>query len=95
MVIRDLYLVCVTLLPPKADPPLVVHSDAVPSSPPPRELFQTIPGRHPQVLDTFRRIKQQQLSMSAPLHLRRELSRPFTREHLFCLGIAKTPDHVL
>ena len=49
MVVADLHLECITALPAKADSPLVVDPDGVPSDPFPLEGFKMIAGRNPEI----------------------------------------------
>lgn len=52
MVVRDLDFVRMAILPPEADPVLLVDANAVLSGPLPLEPFKPIAGRYPQVSET-------------------------------------------
>ena len=64
MIIDEGYLEGVAVAPPKADPPLVVHADAVLTSALARKLLEVIPGGHPQVVKGLGRVHDNELSQS-------------------------------
>jgi hypothetical protein len=93
VIVRDLDVVGVAPLPTKADPPLLVHTNAVLTASVPREPFQAVSGRHPEIVQCVCGIHEQQLSVRSPLHVRREPPRSLSLEDLLRLPIAKAPNH--
>jgi hypothetical protein len=73
MVVHDLDVVCIPVLPAKADPPSVVHADAVLSLSAAPKSLEPVPGRDPKVIQTRDLMQKQQLPASD------SLDRPETR----------------
>jgi len=67
MIVDEFHLVGAVPLPTETDPPSVVHPDAVLAAPVSSQQLETVPGRHPQVLQRFCRIEQEQLPMNPSL----------------------------
>ena len=61
MVVNDLDLVRITVLPPKADPPLVVDPDTVLSDPIALELLEPVARRDTQVIEGLSGVHGSQL----------------------------------
>jgi hypothetical protein len=49
MVVHDLYVIRISIMPDKANPPPIIDSDAVLTLTVSVQLFQAIPWRYPQV----------------------------------------------
>jgi len=56
MIVDDLYIIGVSIMPPKANAPLIVNSDAVLSQSVSAQRFQPISGRHSERMEVWRRI---------------------------------------
>ena len=78
MVIRYLHLIGVPIAPDEADAPLVVNANTVLSSPIARKSLQSIPRRHPQVVDAHGVVQSHQLSLRATLDILRQLGNTLT-----------------
>lgn len=59
VVIDNLYVVSVTIRPAKANPPLVIHANAVLALAIPLEFLKSIAARNTKVLERIRRIQDQ------------------------------------
>lgn len=92
MIIHKLDVVC-PVLPPKADPPLVVDTNAVLASAITPELFEPIAWRDPQVVQLLRGIDESQFAEHEPLKLGRETPNPLSMEETFPVAIGETVDH--
>jgi len=67
VVIYNLDVKRIASRPAKADPPLIVDSNAALPLPAARKLLQVIPGWNPQIVELFRGIENQQLPECDPL----------------------------
>src|SRR5579872_4215647 len=83
VIVRNLNVARVALFPVKADPPLIVHTDAVLSCAVAVQFFQPIPRRHTQVVERIRGVQQQQLAQRGTLHWTRYSLYPFAKEQSF------------
>jgi hypothetical protein len=68
-------------------------ADAVLSSPLPSEALQPIAWRYSQVLQGFRSIQEQQLSVGSTLYVRRQPARSLASKHLLRFGSAEASNH--
>ena len=66
MIIDDLDIVGLAIVPPETNTPLVIDPNAVLAVSITRELFQAISRRDAQVIQSFRRINEQELSSAPP-----------------------------
>jgi hypothetical protein len=62
VVVHDFDVIGIRVSPSKANPPLVVDSNAVLASPIASQGFEAITGRHPEVLKRHRGVQHQQLA---------------------------------
>jgi hypothetical protein len=82
------------ILPAEANTPRIVYPYAVLALSVRLQCFQTIAGRHAQVIQTSRMMHQQQFPPRHPLNLRRQTPRRFIVEQLFGLGAGETAYHL-
>lgn len=95
MVVHDLYIFRVPAGPTKADPPLVVHANAVLPPTVPREALQTVSRRDTEVFNRFRRTQQQEALQRRSTGLPRESPRTGTSADLLGLLVAEGSNHIL
>lgn len=69
MVVNDLDLPGVASAPDKTDTPLVVYTQAIPSSSIAPQCLQSIAGRYPQIIKLNGGLNRQELSPSPSLNL--------------------------
>jgi hypothetical protein len=93
MVIDNFNFVCVTFAPAKANPPLVVDSDAVLSVAIAFEFFETIAWRHAKIVQRFGGIKQGKLPEGGPVKFSGESLDFFALKEQFRVLIGESPDH--
>jgi hypothetical protein len=67
MVVRDLNVLWPSVGPPEADPPLLVHPDAVLACAIASQLLQPVSRRHPQIRQDLCSIQHRQLPPSSTL----------------------------
>ena len=93
MVIYNLDLVRMTALPPKADPPLVVDSNAVLALPVSFEELKPVARGHGHLPQLGGRVQGEKLPSCAPLNRRRKPAGEFTSEKPFGLCARKAQNH--
>ena len=93
VVVDDLDILCVTFLPAKAHPPLIVDANTVLSCSIPGQLLEAIPGWHPEILDRFRGVEEHQLAQCNSPDIRRQLPDRFASEQPLRLAVPEAPDH--
>jgi hypothetical protein len=93
MIIHDLYIVGITLLPAKADPPLLVDPDRMLPLAVSREGLQAIARRHTQVIQARCSVQQRQLPARLPLE-GPETPDILVMEEAFGVSIGNAPDHI-
>ncbi len=83
MVVDDLDVESMAGTPDEADPPLLIHPDAVLPGTVPFQLLKPIRRRHPQILQDRRRVEHSQFPERRPLDVRAQsLDRLATEESL-------------
>jgi hypothetical protein len=87
MVIGYLYFLSVSVLPFKADTPLVVDFDAILSFSCPFQLFKLVRGWNSQVIQSLGIVNHAQLSPSHLLDVYGKLTRAFSAVNLFSFPI--------
>ena len=93
MIIRDLYLVSVSVAPSEADSPLVIHSNAVPALLVALQSLQTVAGRHSHIFQSRGAVQHDQLAEGRPQYLRRKPLGPLASEQRFRLAACEGPYH--
>jgi hypothetical protein len=83
----------VAVTPTKADPPLVVDSNAPLPEPVSRQLLETVPGWNLEIIQSFGGIEHDQFPQRNPMDRRRELLRVPAPEDRFCFPAPETLDH--
>jgi hypothetical protein len=73
VVVADLDFVRISVAPTEADPPLVADAHAVLSCSVPGKSLQPVAWRHAKVREALDSVQQQELPVSPPLHVGREL----------------------
>jgi hypothetical protein len=93
VVLNDLHLVCITVVPAKADAPLIVHANAVLSSPVSLQRLQTVAWRYPKILQAFGRVELNELAEYDPVKLGRKAPAGLAGKETLTLAVGKAPDH--
>ena len=94
MVIHDLYLMGISLLPEKADPPPVVDADAMLAFPVSGKRLQTVPWGHPQIVQALGVVQDHQFGLGTALDVNGELPASFSVGNRFGIGVFVTLDHI-
>src|SRR4029450_4782396 len=74
MIVRDLHVVGMALVPPKADAPALIDANTVLPITIAGELFKAIARRHVEVVESFRRIQHRQFTPRNTTQVWRESS---------------------
>jgi len=74
MIVRDLHVVGIALVPPKADAPPLIDANAVLPLTIAGELFKTIARGHAEVVESFRRMQHRQFAPRDTTQVWRESS---------------------
>jgi hypothetical protein len=82
-----------SLIPYKADAPLVIDPDRILSLPIGSQGLKTIAGRHPKIAQYPGLIQKTQLSESDVLDVRRQFSTPASRPDQLGFGIGEALNH--
>jgi hypothetical protein len=93
VVVNDLNVEGISRAPAEADPPSLVHANAVLSGSATTELLKAVPGRYSQIIQALRRIQHEQLSTGELLDILAEPSGPSPIEQPLCVPIRETSDH--
>jgi len=93
VVVAELDIMGVCVLPAEADPPLVVHANAVLSFAVAGKCLEAIARRDTQFVETNRGVYEKELAMRPPLNVRRKPPRALPSEDLLGLRIPEAPDH--
>ncbi len=72
MIVHDLNIVSVSILPAEADPPLVIHTNAVLAAPSALELLQPIAWRYSQIAQCIGCVQSDKLSQHCSQYIRRK-----------------------
>jgi len=93
MIVNDFYLFCGSVGPDKTNPPSVINPDTLLSFTVASQRFQSVSGRDPQVLQTARTMKVQELSAGSTLECSKAWDIHVVEQ---CLRILtpEGPDHV-
>jgi len=93
VIVRNFDAERIRAFPSKANPPLIVDSDAVLPGPIAFQGFQPISWRGAEVFQAPRLVEQQKLSARHPLDLLRQPAGMLVLEEPFCLRAGKTAYH--
>jgi len=89
VIVCDLNFVCVSTLPAKADPPLIIDPYAVLTSAIPGELLQPVARWSAEIHQGLSRVQDVQLPLRQPLKFQVELPRALTTEHRLGMPVTK------
>ena len=92
--IIDKFDVVRSILPAKADSPLVVDANTVLAGAIAGQLFQAIAWRRPQVFQILGGINQPQFAQHETMELGREMPDPLPAEKPFRVTITETVNHL-
>jgi hypothetical protein len=92
VVIDNLDIVCIRSDPAKADPPLVVHANAVLSNTAPGQLFQTVRWRNSKVGKSGGGIQHDELAKRNSMKVGRQLPDLLSTEEPLGVRIPKAAD---
>jgi hypothetical protein len=93
VIVYELNIVSVSLVPAEADTPLVIDPNAVLSLSISSQFLKAISRRDNKVVQSLRRIQQEQLPLSAAPQITREFPRRLAVKYLFSFFGRKSPDH--
>jgi hypothetical protein len=93
VVVDNLDVVSVGSDPAKANPPLVVHANAVLSKAILRQFFQTVGWRNSEIGKAGSGVEDDKLAKCNSVEVGRQLSNLLTVEEPLSVRIAKAPDH--
>jgi hypothetical protein len=93
VVVAEFDIVRVSVLPAEADPPLVVHANAVLSFAVARKCLEPVARRDTQIVEAKSGVYEKEFSMCPPLNVRWEPPRALPSEDLLGLRIPEAPDH--
>jgi hypothetical protein len=94
VIVDDLDFVCVTVLPVKADAPLIVDSNTVLTSPPAFELLEPVPRRHAEILQALCCVYKPQLSKHDPMKVGGKASDRLPLEKALRVPIGEAVNHL-
>jgi hypothetical protein len=94
VIVDDLHAACVSVLPGKTDPPLIVDSNTVLTGSPAFELLEPVAGRNTEILELFRSIDKPQLSKQDPMKVRGETSDRLPLEKALGVPISEAVNHL-
>jgi hypothetical protein len=83
MIIHYLHVVCITLSPFKANPPLLINPNTVLTFPIPRQFFQPIRWGYTQIIERNSSIEHSQFPQSHLLNIRWKFARTLAVEDFF------------
>ncbi|MEN9808240.1 MAG: hypothetical protein RL756_2760, partial [Pseudomonadota bacterium] len=92
VVIHDFYVEHIAFAPNKAEPPLIINSDAVLARTISAQQFETIPGRRAKELDGCCRMQKRELARCHRTDGPKPTHR-LTAEQSFGVLAAEVPDH--
>jgi hypothetical protein len=95
MIVDDLDIVGRSIMPPKANPPLLVDPDAVLPAPLTLQSLEPVAWRHPQVSQSTRLVEHAQLAQRHRLDLKQQPPTAPTTPNLCGCGIGKALNHAL
>jgi hypothetical protein len=91
--VNDLHVVGIAIPPAKADTPLLVHANTVLACAIAPELFQSIAGRHAQVVELLGRVHRHEFAQHRALETRRIASDGLASEQTLRISIGEGVDH--
>lgn len=94
MVIDQLNVVCVAVLPVKAQPPLSSHANAPFAGPIASKLLQPIAGEGTKILKAHNSIEHPKLSKSGTLQIQTPATDRFAMINPLGVLVAKASDHL-
>jgi hypothetical protein len=83
----------VAIPPPKADPPLIVHPNAVLAPPISLEHFQSIPRRNTEIIQALGRVQLDKLPEHDPVQISRVAAARHSGEETLSLAIGEAWNH--
>jgi len=93
MIINDLDILCMSVLEPETNPPLVVNAETPCARLVSSQRFQLIAGRHTQFFGVCYLVQLQQLAASPLPNIERQAAHPFVSEYSGCCTMTKGFDH--
>lgn len=93
MIIRDLDIEGVAVLPPKANAPLFVNSNAALPFAVTHQFLQSVAWQRPQVFEGFGSVEDHEFSECGALELSVKPLYTFTIEKAFSQVVVKAPEH--
>lgn len=93
MIVDDLDVEGIGPDPAKADPPLIVDTDAVLPETIGGDLLQTVGWRNSEVGEARGSVQHDKLAKCDAKEIRREFANPLPTEQPFGVGVTKAADH--
>jgi hypothetical protein len=93
MIVHNLNISGVAFDPMEADAILIINSNAMLAFSIPLQFLQPISGRSSQIIDIYRRINHEQLSISQPMQIWRKPLGEFPIEYFLRIFAAKGFNH--
>ena len=93
MIIYDLHVICIPVVPPETNAPLIIDPDAVLSKSLPAQCFQPVSRRDSQRVEIRCRINHPELAHRHSLNVMRQLPRIRLLEYLLGVSAPKRLDH--
>ena len=93
MVVDDLDVICVSVLPAKANAPLIVDANTVLARAVAFELFESVARRHTQVVELLGGINEANLAEHEPEQVGREPPDALPLKHALGISIREALDH--
>lgn len=93
MIVNDLNLVRVTVVPTKADAPLIVHANTVLAGPIALEFLEPIAGRDAEIIQNLRCVYGDEFAEHGPQELSGKSTYRLALEEGFGVSIGEALDH--
>lgn len=93
MVVDNLDILCIAVLPPKTNAPLIIDANAPLTRPIAGKLFKTVTGRNSQKVQRCSTMYLLQLSLSDTLHILRQLFGKLSLKKLLRFLTSKASNH--
>jgi hypothetical protein len=93
MVVHNLDVMCLSRLPPKAEPPLIVNADAVLAGSIPSQLLQSVARRTSEIVRRLGSVQDHELAQGGPLNRQRPSAHPLALEDPLGVLIPEAPYH--
>lgn len=94
MIVNDLDLVRIPIRPPKAGSPLIVDANTMLPGATAFELLESIPGRHPKIIQRFSRVHGDQFAQHRSQEVGGIAPNALALEQGFGIPVGEALDHI-